>query len=89
MACAPRCAQDEINGVDDDASVFIQEEEGSALTALVGHTLTYDVRDTQFLPSDGYLIRFDQRRCRLRRRHPVPAQRAAGSRTTTRSFRTG
>jgi outer membrane protein insertion porin family len=51
---------DEINGVSDDASIFIQEEEGSALTALLGHTLTYDVRDTQFLPSDGYLIRFDQ-----------------------------
>jgi outer membrane protein insertion porin family len=51
---------DEIDGVSDDASIFIQEEEGSALTALVGHTLTYDVRDTRFLPSDGYLIRFDQ-----------------------------
>jgi outer membrane protein insertion porin family len=51
---------DEIKGVSDDASIFIQEEEGSALTALLGHTLTYDVRDTQFLPSDGYLIRFDQ-----------------------------
>ena len=51
---------DEINGVSDDASVFIQEEEGSSLTALIGHTLTYDVLDTQFLPSDGYLIRFDQ-----------------------------
>jgi len=51
---------DEIDGVSDDASIFIKEEEGSALTALLGHTLTYDVRDTQFLPSDGYLIRFDQ-----------------------------
>jgi outer membrane protein insertion porin family len=51
---------DEINGVSDDASIFIQDEEGSALTALLGHTLTYDVRDTRFLPSDGYLIRFDQ-----------------------------
>jgi outer membrane protein insertion porin family len=51
---------DEIDGVSDDASIFIQEEEGSALTALIGHTLTYDVRDTRFLPSDGYLLRFDQ-----------------------------
>jgi outer membrane protein insertion porin family len=51
---------DEINGVSDDASVFIREEEGEALTALVGHTLTYDVRDTQFLPSDGYVVRLDQ-----------------------------
>jgi outer membrane protein insertion porin family len=52
--------EDQISGVSDNASIFIQEEEGSALTALLGHTLTYDVRDTQFLPSDGYLIRFDQ-----------------------------
>jgi outer membrane protein insertion porin family len=52
--------EDQISGVSDDASVFIQDEEGAALSALVGHTLTYDVRDTQFLPSDGYLIRFDQ-----------------------------
>ena len=27
---------------------------------LVGQDLTYDVRDTRFLPSDGYLIRLDQ-----------------------------
>ena len=52
--------EDEISGVSDDASIFIQQEEGSALTGLLGHTLTYDVRDTRFLPSDGYLIRFDQ-----------------------------
>ncbi|MGH6920277.1 MAG: outer membrane protein assembly factor BamA [Geminicoccaceae bacterium] len=52
--------QDEIKGVSNDASIFIQQEEGSFLTALIGHTLTYDVRDTRFLPSDGYLIRFDQ-----------------------------
>lgn len=52
--------QDEIKGVSNDASIFIQREEGTALTALIGHTLTYDVRDTRFLPSDGYLIRFDQ-----------------------------
>jgi outer membrane protein insertion porin family len=52
--------EDEIKGVSDDASEFIKEEEGSFLTVLVGHTLTYDVRDTRFLPSDGYLIRYDQ-----------------------------
>jgi outer membrane protein insertion porin family len=52
--------QDDISGVSDDASVFIRDQEGTALTALLGHTLTYDVRDTRFLPSDGYLIRFDQ-----------------------------
>jgi outer membrane protein insertion porin family len=52
--------QDEIEDVDDDASRFIQDEEGEDLTVLIGQTLTYDIRDTAFLPSDGYLFRFEQ-----------------------------
>ncbi|HSA82664.1 MAG TPA: BamA/TamA family outer membrane protein, partial [Geminicoccaceae bacterium] len=52
--------QDEITDVDEDASEFIQDEEGENLTVLVGQEFTYDVRDTRFLPSDGYLIRLDQ-----------------------------
>jgi outer membrane protein insertion porin family len=52
--------QDEITDVRADASPFIQAEEGEDLTVLVGQSLTYDVRDTAFLPSEGYLIRFDQ-----------------------------
>ncbi|HET9346825.1 MAG TPA: outer membrane protein assembly factor BamA, partial [Candidatus Limnocylindrales bacterium] len=51
---------DEIEDVDDDASIFIQQEEGDALTSLIGHTLTYDTRDNQFLPSEGYLLRVSQ-----------------------------
>jgi outer membrane protein insertion porin family len=52
--------QDEITDVDEDASRFIQDEEGDNLTALVGQEFTYDVRDTRFLPTDGYLIRLEQ-----------------------------
>jgi outer membrane protein insertion porin family len=52
--------EDVIHDVDSDASVFIQDEEGNFLTALVGQTLTYDTRDTRFLPSDGYIVQFDQ-----------------------------
>src|SRR5918994_2587958 len=52
--------QDEITDVDEDASRFIRDEEGDNLTILVGQELTYDVRDTRFLPSDGYLIRLEQ-----------------------------
>ncbi len=52
--------QDEIRDVDDDASDFIEAEEGEDLTVLVGQTLTYDVRDTIFLPSEGYIVRFEQ-----------------------------
>ena len=52
--------EDAIHDVDNDASVFIQEEEGNALTVLLGQTLTYDARDTRFLPSDGYILELDQ-----------------------------
>jgi outer membrane protein insertion porin family len=51
---------DEIENVRDDASRFIQEEEGGRLTSLVGQTFTYDRRDVRFLPSEGYYLRFDQ-----------------------------
>jgi outer membrane protein insertion porin family len=51
---------DEIEDVDNDASVFIQREEGNRVTSLVGQTFTYDVRDTRFLPSEGYILRLDQ-----------------------------
>ena len=52
--------QDEISNVDPDASVFIQNEEGSRITSLVGQTLSYDQRDQRFLPSQGYILRLDQ-----------------------------
>jgi outer membrane protein insertion porin family len=52
--------QTNIHDVDDDASVFIQEEEGKRITSLVGQTFIYDRRDTRFLPSAGYLLRLDQ-----------------------------
>jgi outer membrane protein insertion porin family len=51
---------DEIDNVDSDASQFIQDEEGSRSTSLVGQTLTYDRRDIRFLPSEGYYLRVDQ-----------------------------
>lgn len=51
---------DEIEDVDDEASRFIQEEEGSRSTSLVGQTFTYDRRDVRFLPSEGYYLRLDQ-----------------------------
>ncbi len=52
--------EDEIENVDKSASVFIQDEEGTTVTSLVGQTFTYDVRDTRFLPSEGYVLRLDQ-----------------------------
>jgi len=52
--------QDEIRDVDGSASEFIQAEAGRDLSILLGQTLTYDRRDTRFLPTEGYLLRFEQ-----------------------------
>jgi outer membrane protein insertion porin family len=52
--------EDEIENVDGDASEFIQAEEGQDLSVILGQTLTYDRRDTRFLPTEGYLLRFEQ-----------------------------
>ena len=51
---------DEIHNVDNDASVFIKDEEGARTTSLVGQTFTYDMRNERFLPSEGYYFRLDQ-----------------------------
>ena len=51
---------DEIQNVDNDASVFIRDEEGERSTSLVGQTFSYDRRDVRFLPSEGYYLRLDQ-----------------------------
>ena len=52
--------EDDIKDVDGDASEFIQAEEGKDLSVILGQTLTYDRRDTRFLPTEGYLLRFRQ-----------------------------
>ena len=52
--------EDDIRDVSDSASEFIQAEEGKDLSAILGQTLTYDLRDTRFLPTEGYIIKFDQ-----------------------------
>ena len=51
---------DQIHNVDDNASVFIKEEEGSRTTSLIGQSFTYDRRDERLLPTDGYYLKLDQ-----------------------------
>jgi outer membrane protein insertion porin family len=48
----------EISDVDDDASRFIKDQEGSTLTSFVGQVLTYDKRDNKANPTNGYFARF-------------------------------
>ncbi len=49
--------QRNITDVDDDASRFIQESEGESTLSQVSHSLTYDVRDSRFSPTEGYFLR--------------------------------
>lgn len=50
--------QDEIENVDDDASLFIKEQEGTTVLSQIGHKLTYDRRDNKTDPTEGYVLGF-------------------------------
>lgn len=51
-------SQDEIFDVDDDATLAIQQSEGETISSAVGHTLSYDRRDSRFDPREGYFFSF-------------------------------
>lgn len=51
---------DKIEDVSENASRFIQSQRGSRLTSSVGHTITYDLRDDRFFPTEGYIVRLAQ-----------------------------
>ncbi len=48
----------EIRDVEDDASRFIKEQEGTTVVSQFGQTLTYDKRDNRIDPRDGYIGQF-------------------------------
>lgn len=50
--------QDKISNVDEDASIYIKEEEGSYSDSSVGQTLVYDKRDSALNPKEGYFLSF-------------------------------
>jgi len=51
-------SQDEIFDVDDDATLAIKQSEGETISSVVGHTLSYDRRDSRFDPREGYFFNF-------------------------------
>ena len=51
---------DKIEDVSSSASRFIQDQKGSRLTSSIGQTITYDLRDDRFFPTEGYLLRVSQ-----------------------------
>ncbi|UUX50366.1 outer membrane protein assembly factor BamA [Nisaea acidiphila] len=44
----------EIKDVEDDASRFVRDQEGSETVSQIGHVLTYDTRDSRSDPTEGY-----------------------------------
>lgn len=49
--------RDEVTDVENDASVFIQAEEGADFVSVVGQDITYDRRNSRLEPTDGYIVR--------------------------------
>lgn len=52
--------QDEISNVDVGASRLIREQAGTSVTSSIGHSLTYDKRDSRIKPTEGYRVQFGQ-----------------------------
>ncbi|MBH64607.1 MAG: outer membrane protein assembly factor BamA [Alphaproteobacteria bacterium] len=51
---------DKIEDVSENASRFIQSQRGSRVTSSIGQTITYDLRDDRFFPTEGYIVRLRQ-----------------------------
>lgn len=49
--------QESIDNVPNDASIYVQESEGSELISEVSHTILYDRRDSRVTPTEGYFGR--------------------------------
>ena len=52
-----RLESKDIFDLDDDASIFVQQQEGESVTSAIGQSITYDVRDSRSGPTEGYVIR--------------------------------
>ena len=52
--------QVDITNVETTASRYIREQEGTNVTSLVGHSLMYDMRNNNFDPTEGYMVKVTQ-----------------------------
>ncbi|MCZ6666086.1 MAG: outer membrane protein assembly factor BamA, partial [Gammaproteobacteria bacterium] len=55
-----RAQRSVLNNFDDDISPLIKAESGKRVTSAIGHTISYDVRNSFFNPSEGYVVRLEQ-----------------------------
>lgn len=51
--------EDKITDIASDASLAIQEQEGTFITSSIGQALLYDKRDNKFNPTDGYFVELE------------------------------
>lgn len=51
--------QSKVSNVASDASIYIQAQEGSNTLSSVGHSLTYDRRNSRITPTEGYFVRMN------------------------------
>lgn len=51
--------RDKVENVDDDASTYIKEQEGTATMSSIQQTLLWDYRDSKIEPTEGYFFRIN------------------------------
>ena len=51
--------RDKIHDIDNNTSIFIQEQEGKRTTSIIGQAFQYDTLNDRLNPTDGYRIRLD------------------------------
>ncbi len=51
--------QDNISNIPSTASRFIRDQEGTSVTSMVGHELSYDIRDSKLEPTSGFVARLN------------------------------
>ena len=49
-----------LDNFSDNVSPLIRAESGTRVTSAIGHTITYDVRNSFFNPTEGFVVRLDQ-----------------------------
>ena len=52
-------SEEKVTNVDDNASTYVKEEQGTTLTSSVGQVLTYDTTNDRQDPSEGVLAKLD------------------------------
>ncbi len=48
--------QDDVHDVDEDASIYIKDQEGKTVVSLIGQEISYDKRDSRINPTEGYYL---------------------------------